>query len=285
MAKTKNDPNFLLELLGNTTRVRILRFLVNNTTPITRHALALEVGAGNGPIYEQVLAFRALGIVREEDGKIALDPDFVFINELRELVQSVGMYLQDPQEVLERIDALLGDDYYISGYLAARQHGAAIDYDADSILVAVLDKGRAAHATRLLAALSAATPVKLTWMLVDTIPREIARKHIYGCDIWIASVERGILDSIKQRDFPAWANLTLFLQNLLDGNIKKERLVAIAQELGIWDRTCLIVQTFNKGAKRVLLPLTAQERGLAGRTADKETVESAKGALNSVLGG
>ena len=285
MATTKNDPNFLLELFGNRTRVRILRYLVNNTTPITRHALALEIGAGNGPIYEQVLAFRALGIVREEGGKIALDPGFVFKEELRDLVQGVGMYLQDLDDVLERIDAILGNEYYITGYLAARQHGTAIDYDDDSILVAFFGKEKEGQTTRLLAALSAATPIKITWMSVENIPKEITRKHIFGSDIWIASVERGILDSIKQHDFPVSANLSILLQNLLEGNINKERFKTIAEELGVWDKICLLIRTFSKGAKRVLLPLTAQERSLAGKTVDNALLENAKSALNSVLGG
>jgi hypothetical protein len=285
MAKTGNDHHFLIELLGNTTRVRILRYLVDNTTPITRHGLAKAVGAGNGPIYEQVLGFRALGIVREFEGKISLDPNFPFIEELRDRVQRVGMYLQDLDEVLDRIDALLGDDYYVTGYLAARQHGTAIDYDLDSILIAFTGKEREGETTRLLAALSSATPIKMTWLCVEDIPKEITRRHIFGSDIWIASLERGILDSLAQRDFPISADLAILLQNLLDGNIDKVRLKAVAEELGIWGKVCLLIQTFNKGAGRVLLPLTAEERDLARKATDPTLSENARSALNSVLGG
>jgi len=285
MTKAGHRQDFLIELLGNTTRVRILSYLVNNTTPITRHVLAKELGAGLGPVYSQVLAFRALGVVREEEGKISLDPGFPFIEELRDLVQRIGNYLQDLENVLDRIDALLGDDYYVTGYLAARQHGAAIDYDNDSILVAFIGKDKVGETTKLLSALSSATPIKMIWSCVKDIPKEITRRHIYGSEIWIASIERGILDSLSQHDFPISAVLALFLQNLLDGNINKERLKALAEERRLWGTVCLLIQAFNKGAKRVLIPLTAEERHLAQNTSDPELLENARNAMNSVLGG
>ena len=285
MTRTGNHHEFLMELLGNKTSIRILSYLIDNTTPLTRHALAKEIDAGIGPVYEQVLRFRALGVVLEKGGKMFLNPAFPFIEELKELFQRVSMYLQDLEGVLDRIDALLGDGYYLTGYLAARQHGTAIDYDKDSILVAYIEKGSEGETTRLLPALSRATPIDMAWFHVKHIPKEIIRRRIYGSDIWIASLERGILDSLVQQDFPTSAILTLLLQNLLDRNINKERFKTIAEYLGLWEKVCLLIQAFNKGTGRVLLPLTREDQRLAEKTRAPALLASAKSALNSVLGG
>jgi DNA-binding Lrp family transcriptional regulator len=285
MGRKERHTSFLAEMLGNTTGIRILEHLVRDGTPITRHALARALGTGNGAVYEQVLRLRALGVVGEEKRRVFLDPNFPFREELSDLVQRVGIHLVDPAEVLGRVDVLLGDNYYITGYLAARQYGTAVDYDRDFILVAYAKGDPKTKQAMLLTALSRATPVEMAWMRVGSVPKDVMRKKVLGSEVWLASLERGIMDSLARRDFPAPAALSILLQNLLDGNVDVGRLRAVARESEQYERLCFIALASNKRAGKRLLPLTSEDRRLAGKVSDPVLSAAVRSALNSVLGG
>jgi len=199
-------------LLGTRTRVRILTYLLSVEHGMTRHALAKEIGGGIGPMYEQVDRFIALGVLEERiNGNIFIDRSFPFLDTLTDLVLAGANYFDHPDVLLGRIDRLFGDDYYVTGYLAACQNGFPVDFEQNTVMISVL--GDNIHIKRYIRALNDATPMKISYFVVGSIGRDIKRMEIYGNRIWIASLERGLVDCLEQRECPIYPVVLLLLQN------------------------------------------------------------------------
>lgn len=199
-------------LLGSRTRVRILTHLLSVEQGMTRHALAKEIGGGVGPVYEQVDRFIALGVLEERDnGNIFIDRSFPFMDTLTDLVLAGVDYFDHPDVILGRIDRLFGDDYYVTGYLAACQNGFPIDYEQNTVLIAILYDN--VHIKRFLRVLDVASQMKVSHFVVGSIGRDIKRMDIYGTRIWMASLERGLLDCLEQGECPIYPVILLLLQN------------------------------------------------------------------------
>lgn len=208
------QPTTLPELLlGTRTRARMLTHLLSGEQGMTRHALAREIGGGIGPIYEQVDRFIALGVIEERDGgKIFIDRSFPFLDTLKELVLAGNYYFDDLGVLLGRMDRLLEDDYYVTGYLAACQNGFPVDHGQNTVLIAILDDN--IHIKRFLSVLDVASQMKVSHFVTGSIGRDIKRMDIYGARIWIASLERGLIDCLERAECPVYPVVLLLLQNL-----------------------------------------------------------------------
>ena len=222
--------NFLVQLLGTSTKVRLFQHLCLDPTPLRRHALSQAIEGGAGPTYEQVDQLIALGALKEVEGRIGLDPVFPFLDDLSNLVATTANYLEDLRPLLERLDNLLGSDYYISGYLAARQYGAPLDYDRDSALVALFNPNP--RYSRFLRALTSATTLRLDRFEVQVMPPDVRRETLYDATVWLASVERGLVDCVVHNDCPPYVVLQLLLQNLLENSLDWNTLLSISKAQG-----------------------------------------------------
>ena len=199
-------------LLGTRTRVRILSYLLTTEEGMTRHGLAKEIGGGIGPMYEQVDHFIALGVLEErDDGSIFIDRSFPFMDTLTDLVLVGADYFDHPDVLLGRIDRLFGDDYYVTGYMAACQNGFPVDYEQNTVLIAIL--GDNIRVKRYIRVLDVASTMKVSYFVVDSIGRDIKRVDIYGTRIWMASLERGLVDCLEQGECPIYPVVLLLLQN------------------------------------------------------------------------
>ena len=278
--------SYLTQLFGTATKVRIFEQLCMDPTPVTKHALSKQISNSIGPIYEQVDQLIALGALKEVNRGIMLDGSYPFYDDIVSIVTSTAHYM-DMRILLDRIDSLLKSGYYITGYLAARQNGPPVDHEQDSALVAVLDP-TSRHSNYLIA-LSAVSPTDLKWLAVDSVPNDITRQDMYGSTIWIASVERGLIDCVVHQDCSIYVIALLLLQNIMDGMIDTPRLLQMAGVSGVEKILITFISEFNRIADDNLVSLEATAVSDARKSLDPHRVSgimnAAKDAFNTLMEG
>ena len=265
-------------LLGSRTRVRILTHLLSVEQGMTRHALAKEIGGGVGPVYEQVDRFIALGVLEERDNSnIFIDRSFPFMDTLTDLVLAGVDYFDHPDVILGRIDRLFGDDYYVTGYLAACQNGFPIDFEQNTVMISIL--GDNIHVKRYVRALNDATQMNISYFVVGSIGRDIRRMNIYGTRIWMASLERGLVDCLEQGECPIYPVILLLLQN---------------RDVLDWGRLLEILKvsthkkTFGTVARTLMelgLDVPQEVKIALPNTKDPDVVKAVKDAYQTLMGG
>ncbi len=277
---------FLVQLLGTATKIKILEQLSLDPTPLTKHALSKISGNGIGPTYDQVEQLVALGAVKEVNGKVMMDSSFPFYDDVVNIVVSMVSFMNQ-QTLLNRIDTLFGNDYYITGYLAARQNGPPVDHDQDSALITVLNPN--AKSSIHLMTLFAVSPTELVWHPTEGIPDDITRQDIYDANVWIASVERGLVDCYQYKDCTTYVTALLLLQNIMNGSIKISTLVHIAEDNGVGDDFIILLSGLNKAAGKELVPLNAKDVIDGEKKLDakliSDLVEAGGKAYNTLMGG
>ncbi len=281
----KKNKTYLTQLLGTTTKARILEHLIMEPIPITRHAISKNISAGTGPTYEQIDQLIALGVLREINEKIELDTTFPFYDNIANLVVSTSNYIDDHRILLERINTLFGNDYYITGYIAACQNGPPIDHDQKSALAAVLSLNQNTHWINYLQALSEVTNIKLKWFNVKTIPNDVKREKILGSNIWLASVERGIVDCVVHHDCDLYPTILLLLQNMSEKNIDGEKLKNMAKINGRYEFFLSVILEINTIMDEELIQLSNSETKIAEKNQKSEILDTVKKAHNTLMGG
>jgi len=281
----KKNKSYLIQLLGTTTKLRIIEYLTMEPEPITRYAISRNILAGTGPTYEQIDQLIALGILRETKDKIELDTSFPFYDDIANLVVSTSNYLDDHRILLERINTLFGNDYYITGYIAACQNGPPIDHEQNSALIAVLDLNQNNHWKNYLQALSEVTSIKLAWFDNNTIPKDVKHVRILGSNIWLASVERGIVDCIVNQDCDLYPAILLLLQNMSEENIDGEMLKSIALKNKVQEFFLAVIYEINKIMKKTIIDLDPNEISIARSNLKPKIIDIIKKAYNTLMGG
>lgn len=268
---------FLEELLGTRTKIRIIKTLINEGTPLTRNKLANQTGAGIGPVYDQVDQLIATGILKEEKRKITLDLDFPYLDPLRDLILLTEDHMNDPGTLFRTLDRILGDDYYISGYVSACQNGPPMDVEEKTVLIMV--KGMDARKDRMVNTIAKCTEYHLKWEPTNWIPIDVQRRTVHGADVWISSLERGMVDSIKSGECGYYPIFLLLVQNIVNGSVDVKTLTDLSDE----NETAMIF----KGALSIIdgrIPSFELPEGLLV-SPDKEVSSTVEMALNTVLGG
>jgi hypothetical protein len=228
MERTKS----LLEMiLGTKTKVRMLEHLITTNQAISRHALSKALATGIGPVYKASDELIALGVLKEVDGKLEMDQDFPDINALTQLITSGRDYYGYLHYILRRIDRVFGDRYYLTGYLAACQNGSPIDHEQDTAMIAALDQD--ARLQRYQRTLCEASNTDLRWIKIKNIGRDVKRMNIYGNEIWIASFERGLVDSLAKGECGVYPVALLLLQSAFKNKIEWTYLAQLAAEAGM----------------------------------------------------
>lgn len=269
----------LLEILfGTRTKIKIIAALVRSKNPRSRHELVKECGSTQG-VYEQVEELIGVGALKEEGGRISLNPEFPLYDDVSNLFVMGEIYLRDLKSVLDRIGELLGDEYYVGGFLAARQSIVPIDYDTDAVMLNVL--GLDDRIKRRLHALSRASGFRLIVKPAERIPEDVVKQSIYGSDIWIAGVERGVVEALAGNDCTTYGAYLVLLQNLSEGALLKEKLLEVAHEYAMESEVLSILNAINCEAGRDLVPLSGDEKMKAKRLAN---ITEIRNAINTVFG-
>ena len=278
--------SYLAQLLGTGTKVRILEHLFLDPTPVSTHALSKKISNSIGPVYEQVDQLIALGVLKEVGKKITPDESYPFHDDIMSIVTSTTQYM-DIRTLLDRVDSLFGDGYYITGYLAARQNGQPVDHDQDSALIAILHPRP--RYSRFLSALSAVAPADVLWYAVNTIPVDITRQDIYGATIWIASTERGLIDCILHHDCSTYVVALLLLQNFMENTMDLSKLLMIAEGCGVGEIPVILLSEFSRIAGNIPIPFEKLNvKEARAKMPDPELsalIDASEKAYNTLMGG
>lgn len=278
--------SYLTQLLGTATKVKIFEQLCMDPTPLTKHALSKQISNSIGPIYEQVDQLIALGALKEVNRGIMLDGSYPFYDDIVSIVTSTAHYM-DMRILLDRIDSLLKSGYYITGYLAARQNGPPVDHEQDSALVAVLNP--TSRYSNYLMTISAVSPTDLKWHGIDTVPNDITRQDVYGSTIWIASLERGLIDCVVHQDCSTYVIALLLLQNIMDRTVDTPRLLQMASGYGVGEILIMFMSEFNRIAEDDLVSLEATAVSEARKRLDShqlsDIIDAAENAFNTLMEG
>jgi len=289
----------MLELIfGTRTKVKLLRVLSATDTPMTRNELARVTRSGIRSTYGQVDELIALGVLKEIKNKrsrVALNRDFPLYDALRDLLLLSGEYLGTAKDVLAAVDRICGDKYYIGAFTAARQRITPVDYDPPIYVVSILKE----HFKRLHSYLRTlgklanikvyekeliGEPGEITIIAdsCESIPPDVVRTDFLGAEVWIASVERGIIECLAGKTpFTLYGAYLVLLQNRLDNALDIAFLKKLAKEGNCLPQVLAVMLKFNKITGKELFEITDEEKSMAQARVDEKEV---KHAVNTVMG-
>lgn len=288
----------MIELIfGTKTKIKLLQAFVETNKPMTRNELAKMSDSGLRSTYEQVEELIALGVLKETvDGRtrVALDTEFPLYESLRDLLLLGKEYLHTSQDVLAALDRICGDNYYLGAFTAARQNISPVDYDPPIYAVNILKDHYKRLNLRLMALgklanikvyekkIGEAGDITIITYPCDSIPPDIIRSDFLGVEVWIASVERGLIECInRETPFTLYGAYLALLQNRLDNVIDIAILKKLAEEEGCLRLTLSVMSKFNKIADKEIFELTEKEKSIAQNWVEEKEI---KHAINTVMG-
>lgn len=288
----------MLELIfGTRTKIKLLQTLAASDKPMTRNELAKVTGSGLRSTYEQVEELIALGVLKEimnGRSRVALDLEFPLYESMRDLLLVSAEYLRTPQDVLATVDRICGDNYYIGAFTAARQKISPVDYDPPIYVVNILKShykrlyprikalGKLANIKVYEKSMGEAGDITIILRTCESIPPDIVRAGFLGAEVWMASVERGIIEClIMETPFALYGVYLSLLQNRLDNALDIVYLKRLAKEEDVLPLVLAVMSKFNELMGKDLFELTSKEKRKArGRVDEKEI----KHAVNTVMG-
>lgn len=286
-------------LLGTRTKVRLLKVLAASGNPMTRNELARKTRSGIKSTYEQIEELIAIGVLKEiENGrsKVALDPEFPFYDSIRDLFISGRDYPGIPQGVLKLVDRICGDNYYLGAFTAARQRITPIDYDPQIYIVNILKKCYPELTPRVMALgklsgvrgyekMGEAGEMTIIANACEKIPPDVKRIDYLNLDVWMASVERGIIECLTGKTpFIQYGTYLAMLQNRLDNVIDLEYLRKLAIEENSLPLVLSVMSEFNEVSGKEIFPLTEEEMSMTRKAMTKVDKKDIKHAVNTVMG-
>lgn len=288
----------MLELIfGTRTKIKLLHALAASDKPMTRNELAKVTGSGLKSTYEQVEELIALGVLKEimnGRSKVVLDLEFPLYESMRDLLLIGAEYFRTPQDVLATVDRICGDNYYIGAFTAARQKISPVDYDPPMYVVNILKDqykrlyprlktlGRLANIKVYEKSIGEAGDITIILRICESIPPDIIRTDFLGAEVWMASIERGIIECLTmEMPFTLYGVYLSLLQNRLDNALDIVYLKRLAEEEGILPLVLEIMSKFNELMGKELFELASEEKRTAkGRVDEKEI----KHTVNTVRG-
>ncbi len=286
-------------LLGTKAKVRILTVLAASGDPLTRNELARITHSGTRSTYEQIEELIAIGVLKEiENGriKLALDPEFPFYDNIRDLFLSGRDYPGIPQDVLKMVDRICGDNYYLGAFTAARQGITPVDYDPSVYMVNILKKHYPRLSPRVKAlgklpgvrvyeSMGEAGEMTIIANACENIPPDVKRNDYLNVEVWIASVERGIIECLTGKTpFILYGIYLALLQNRLDNVMDTAYFRKLAIEENCLPLVLSVMSEFNEVSGREIFPLTEEERSMARKAKAAVDKKEIKHAINTVMG-
>ncbi len=288
----------MLELIfGTKTKIKLLQALAQSNRPMTRNELAKMTSSGLRSTYEQVEELIGLGVLKETvNGRIrvALDPEFPLHDNLRDLLLLSREYLRTQQDVLAAVDRICGDKYYLGSFTAARQKISPVDYDPPVYAVNIL-KDHYKHLYPRLRGLGKLANVKvyeknmeeagdITIIIYEceSIPPDVIRSDILGVEVWVASVERGIIECLtRETPFTLYGSYLALLQNRLDNVLDIAYFKKLAEEEESLSLILAVMSKFNEILGKILFKLTEKEKSMAQGWVDEKEIRH---VINTVMG-
>jgi hypothetical protein len=262
--------------------------------PLTRNELARAAGSGIRSTYEQVEELVALGVLREVGVRLALDEQSPLHVDLRNLLLVDKDLMRTAGEILAAVERICGDSYYIGAFTAARARITPIDYDPPIYIVNLLDSGMKRRVPRLraLGRLDNVTvgekmpekPRDISILLrpCPRIPPDVVRGKIQGTDVWLCSVERGIVECLDwDSPFSEYGAYLVLLQNRMERVLDLKRLLEIAEKEGALTRLVAAMEALDRAAGKKLFGFGGRHGRAAKRNVDEK---QARDAVNTVMG-
>jgi hypothetical protein len=286
-------------LLGTRTKVRLLKVLAESGDPMTRNELAKITHSGTRSTYEQIEELIAIGVLKEiENGrsKVALNPEFPFYDCIRDLFLLGRDYPGIPQDVLKMVDRICGDNYYLGAFTGARQSITPVDYDPQIYIVNILKKHYPKLSPRVMTLnklpgvrvyekMGEAGEMTIIANACKNIPPDVKRIDYLNVDVWIASVERGIIECLTGKTpFTLYGTYLALLQNRLDNVIDPAYFRKLAVEENCLALVLAVMSEFNAVSGKEIFPLTQEERSMAGKAKEAVDKKDIKHAINTVMG-
>lgn len=286
-------------LLGTKTKVRLLKVLAASGDPMTRNELANLTHSGIRSTYEQIEELVAIGVLKEiENGRsrIVLDPEFPFYDSIRDLFLSGKDYPGIPQDVLKMVDRICGDNYYFGAFTAARQRITPIDYDPQIYMVNILKKHYPGLSTRVMALgklprvsvyenMEEAREMTIIVNTCENIPPDVKKNDYLNVEVWIASVERGIIECLTGKTpFTIYGTYLALLQNMLDNVMDPEYFRKLAIEANCLPHVLAVMQEFNEVSGKEIFALTQEDRNMVRKTRATVDKKEIKHVINTVMG-
>lgn len=288
----------MLELIfGTKTRIKLLYALAQSSKPLTRNELAKMTGSGMRGTYEQVEELIGLGVLKESvngRSRLALDPEFPLHDNLRDLLLSSGEYLRTPQDLLAALDRICGDNYYLGSFTAARQNISPIDYDPPVYAVSILKDhykrlyprlrvlGKLANIKLYEKNMGEAGDITIIINACESIPPDVMRSDFLGVEVWVASVERGIIECLaRETPFALYGVYLALLQNRLDNVLDIAYFKKLADEEGSLPVIQSIMSKFDEIAGKRLFEITEEEKSMAEGMVDEKEIRH---VINTVMG-
>ena len=162
-----------------------------------------------------------------------------YIEELINIGKEYEAYIE--KNILEYIDELLGEEYYIGMYWAAMANTNPIDY-YPQIYALFTDKTRIILALGLAENIYASEIQKWKPEINKSIHIAISKLDNYedvrvgeiqGTKVRVTSVEKGIAQLFKWDVYPPYAATLALLQNHDEGRLNEEKLLKHAEKLGV----------------------------------------------------
>jgi hypothetical protein len=286
-------------LLGTRTKVRLLKILAASGNPMTRNELARITHSGTRSTYEQIEELIAIGVLKEiENGhcRLALDPEFPFYDSIRDLFLSGRDYPGIPQDILKLVDRICGDNYYLGAFTAARQRITPVDYDPQIYMVNILKKPYPGLSPRIKVLgklpgvrvyekIGEAGEMTIITNACENIPPDVKRIDYLNVDVWIASVERGIIECLTGKTpFMLYGTYLGLLQNMLDNVIDLAYFRKLAVEENCLALVLSVMSEFNEVSGKEIFPLTEEERSMARKGKAIIDKKEIKHTINTVMG-
>lgn len=280
----------MLELIfGTKTKTRILEELTIAGKAKTRKELVGLTRCGTKGVYEQIDELITLGVVREVKmgwRMLELNPEFPLYQDIKNIALSAIDHKKNLiKNFLQVVDEILGDNYYLGFFTAARRNITPIDYAPEIYVFKILDTEyeRGMKKLRVFGRLreidiqtGSQGLIKTIFLRCKKIPDDVVREEIFDQEIWIASIERGIAECFtpENRYFSRYGCCLALLQNRLEGIIDEKLLLKIAGELGIKDKIVTVMGCFNWFLKKRLFDVEPMATDM----------KEVKHAINTVVG-
>lgn len=288
-------------LLGTRTKVRLLQLLAESEAPMTRNELAKATNSGIRSTYEQVEELIAIGALKEAGRRVVLEPEFPFYDTLRELLLSSKNYPSTAQDVLGLVDKNCGDKYYIGSFTAARQAITPVDYDPTTYVVRILKKSYPKFYPRIRAlgklpgvevevkektmTGDAGDVATLVVAACESIPPDVKRVDFLGTQVWMASIERGIVECLAgDTAFTIYGAYLALLLNGMEGAIDLPYLKKLAEDGNSLPHALAAMLEFNDASGRDVFELTENEKAVARKAGGAVDKKEIRHAINTVIG-
>lgn len=288
----------MLELIfGTKTKIKLLQALAASDKPMTRYELATLTRSGLRSTYEQIEELIALGVLKEivnGRSKVALDTEFPLYDSVRSLLLLSMEYLRTSKDVLLAIDRICGDNYYIGAFTAARQKISPVDYDPPIYMVNIMEEhykrlyprlktlGKLANVRVYEESMGESGDITIILRSCESIPPDVIRAEFLGAEVWMTSVERGIIECLLgETPFTSYGVYLSLLQNRLDDALDIDYFKKLAEENDVLPLVLAIMSKFNELMGKDLFELKPEEKTKARARFDEKEIRH---AVNTVMG-